>query len=54
MAGKIEDSLQAVAASPDNYLEIGRKGTLYILIFLTVDCKRSPTKLAFRTFNVSK
>lgn len=54
MAGKIEDSLRVVAAPSDNRLEIGRKGTLSILIFLTVDCKRRHTKLDSRTFSVSK
>lgn len=54
MAGKIEDSLQAVPASSDNHLEIGGKETVSILIFLTVDGKRRFGKLAFRRFNVSK
>lgn len=54
MAVKIEDSLQVAAAPSDNCLEIGRKGTLSILIFLTVDCKRKLTKSAFRTSNASK
>lgn len=40
MAGKIEGSLQAVAAPSDNHLEIGGKETVSILIFVTVDGKR--------------